>query len=528
VYKTDSGLYVVGDQEPRILHLPGSALPELGSAGEAVEELCHDAGLDLDPWQAATIAESCTYREETFYNVVQQSIQHKWAAYEVGLMVSRQNGKGSILEARELAGLFLFGEKLIIHSAHQFDTSRKHFERIIGLIENSKFMMRQVAKVARSHGSEGIILKNGQELSFRTRTASGGRGFSCDCLVLDEAMILDSSMIRSLGPTLGARANAQIWYTGSAGTQTSTQFGLIRQRGIADDPDDNRLLYLEWSAELCDMFCVPGCTEHDDPYSVYTWAKANPSLNIVRPNGTVGLQMDALITNQRWKLADFASEHLGVGDWPTTGDGWRVIPKNKWEHQGVESSVLDTTRPLAMGIDVSPDESTSSIGAAGYSLDKTPTGQDIYHVELARSEDTFDHRPGTQWVVPRAKEIYDRIRISVIIIDPTTPAGVFVQPLRDLGCNVVTPNSREYAQSCVDFRRGIAPKPGDEPNIVNFNQEPLNDAAAAADKRKLTDLWAFANDNSTADISPIVAVDLALWGLKNHAHPVEDPWVMWD
>lgn len=531
MYQTASGLLVMGDQEPRILKLPGSAVEELGSAGEAVQELCHDAGLDLDPWQSATIAESCTFRNETYYNVTHQAIEHKWACYEVGLMVSRQNGKGSILEARELAGLFLFGERLIIHSAHQFDTSRKHFERIIGLIENSKFMMRQVAKVARSHGSEGIILKNGQELSFRTRTASGGRGFSCDCLVLDEAMILDSSMIRSLGPTLGARANAQIWYTGSAGTQTSTQFGLIRQRGMSDDPTDDRLFYAEWSAELCDMFCVgmaKGCKEHDDPYAVETWAKANPSLNIVRPNGTVGLQMDALIANQRWKLADFASEHLGVGDWPSVGDGWRVIPRNFWEHQGIESSVIKDGSPLALGIDVSPDETTSSIGMAGYSADTTATGADIYHVELARNEEAYDHRPGTQWVVPRAKEIYDRNRVSVIIIDPTTPAGVFIQPLRDLGCNVVTPNSREYAQSCVDFRRGIAPKPGDEPNIVHVNQEPLNDAAAAADKRKLTDLWAFSKDNSTADISPLVSVDLALWGLKNHAHVAEDPWVMWD
>jgi hypothetical protein len=36
-----------------------------------------------------------------------------WAAFTVGLMVSRQNGKGSILEARELAGLFLLGERFL-------------------------------------------------------------------------------------------------------------------------------------------------------------------------------------------------------------------------------------------------------------------------------------------------------------------------------------------------------------------------------------------------------------------------------
>jgi hypothetical protein len=51
----------------------------------------------------------------------------KWAAFEVGLNVARQNGKGSILEARELAGLFLLGERLIIHSAHEFATSLEAF-----------------------------------------------------------------------------------------------------------------------------------------------------------------------------------------------------------------------------------------------------------------------------------------------------------------------------------------------------------------------------------------------------------------
>jgi hypothetical protein len=49
----------------------------------------------------------------------------------------RQNGKDAILEARELAGLFLLGERLLIHSAHQFDTSLEHFRRLLFLIENT-------------------------------------------------------------------------------------------------------------------------------------------------------------------------------------------------------------------------------------------------------------------------------------------------------------------------------------------------------------------------------------------------------
>src|SRR5690606_42159086 len=48
----------------------------------------------------------------------------RWCAFEVAVVVPRQNGKNVIIEARELAGLFLWGEKVIIHSAHQVKTAR--------------------------------------------------------------------------------------------------------------------------------------------------------------------------------------------------------------------------------------------------------------------------------------------------------------------------------------------------------------------------------------------------------------------
>lgn len=524
MYQTDSGLLVVGEQVPRILYTPPAAVPELGSAGERVEELAAEAGLVLDPWQAAFIAEACTYRKETYRTKYSRTLKHKWAAYQVGLMVSRQNGKGSILEARELAGLFLFEERLIIHSAHQFDTSKEAFIRIVGLIENTPSLRKQVKAITRSHGEEGIELMTGQRLRFRTRTGSGGRGFTADCIIFDEAMILGSGMVKSLLPTLGTLPNAQVWYTGSAGGPESEQFGRVRQMGL--EGIDPRLLYAEWSAEICDIFCPPNCTDHDDPWAVETWAKANPSLNIIRIDGSTGLNQEVIEGNQSMGLVDFSAEHLGVGDWPSIGEGWRVIRKPNWEAQARESSIIDVDRPIAMGIDVSPDSSTSSIGLAGYSMDKLEDDGDIFHIELARSEDSYDHRHGTQWVVDRAWQIYERAGISCIIIDPTTPAGVFIEPLLALGANVIKINSREYGQSCIDFKNGVAPiAKEDTANVVHVDQPPLNSAVGVANVRKLTDLWAFSKDKSTADISPLVAVDLALWGLKNHGDPVVDPWM---
>ena len=57
----------------------------------------------------------------------------KWSAPTVGLVVGRQNGKNSVLEARELVGLFLLGEKVIVHSALEQATSSEHFRRLLEL-----------------------------------------------------------------------------------------------------------------------------------------------------------------------------------------------------------------------------------------------------------------------------------------------------------------------------------------------------------------------------------------------------------
>ena len=81
---------IVGSQTPRILFRP----PSLSSAGQEAVDLAASAGLFLDPWQQLALDVGLAERDDG-----------KWAAFEVGLIVARQNGKNSVLEARELAGL---------------------------------------------------------------------------------------------------------------------------------------------------------------------------------------------------------------------------------------------------------------------------------------------------------------------------------------------------------------------------------------------------------------------------------------
>jgi hypothetical protein len=88
--ETPSGL--LGRQRPRIELLPSV---DVTSTGEMALEVCERAGLFLDPWQRFVLTHSLGEREDG-----------KWAAFEVGEVIPRQNGKGSTLEGRELTGLF--------------------------------------------------------------------------------------------------------------------------------------------------------------------------------------------------------------------------------------------------------------------------------------------------------------------------------------------------------------------------------------------------------------------------------------
>lgn len=287
-----------GDQKPRICTLPD--YDDAGSGDRAVQ-LAVLAGLDLDPWQRFVLEAGLRRRGS------------KWAAFEVGLIVARQNGKGTCLEALELAALFLFPDvRLILHSAHQFKTAAEAFLRIRTLIEDRPQFAKKVARVRSAAGAEAIELKNGKRLRFVARSSGSGRGFTSDLVVLDEAYELGADQMAALLPTLSARPDPQVWYTSTAGTQDSDQLGRVRSRGLAGAKS---LAFLEWSAD-----------DNDDPTDPRVWAKANPGMGIRISADHIEREQAALPPDE------FARERLSIGDYPLDGAGtWSVISKDAWD-----------------------------------------------------------------------------------------------------------------------------------------------------------------------------------------------------
>lgn len=459
-------------------------------------------------------------RDAVYFNPLTGREENKWAATEYGLVVARQNGKGSILEARELAGLFLFGERTIIHSAHLFDTSRKHFQRMKILIESNPDCEKEVLRISRSHGDEGIFLRSGQELLFKARSKGGTRGFSGDLVVLDEAMLrLGAEEVDAIFPTISARPNGQILSFGSAGTQESEHFGRARNRALKvldGGPAESRFGWAEWSAVLHNPYCEPDCDLHDDANDPKTWAKTNPATGF-----RIDLEQIRETEHKAMSPAGFAKERLSVGDWPVEGGGWRVMPRDSWKKQENTSSSL--AGKFALALSTAPDSKWSCITASGVNKDGET------HVEITgTSELGFDYRPGVQWAVQRLKRLWDEYKPAFVVIDPSSPAGSLISELEAYGIAVKTVTSREYGQACGDFLNGIAPKPSDKAHIQHVNQAPLNTSAASAEKLVRGDLWIWFNKDLSSDITPITSATLAVWGHKTHLHQkTAELWFSW-
>lgn len=472
-----------GAQLPRICSIP----PSVSSAGPEAIELCEMAGLFLDPWQQYVLTNSLGERPDG-----------KWAAFEVGLVVSRQNGKGSLLEARELAGLFLLGERLIVHSAHEFATSLEAFTRLTALIEDTPELRNRVKRISHAHGEEGIELKSGQRVRFRTRTKRGGRGFTADCIILDEAMKIPESAHGALLPTLSARPNPQLWYTGSAVDQEYEEHGVvlarIRERGLAGG--DLSLAYFEWSAETAFEKLGP-----DEAKKTDLWAQANPAL---------GRRISVEHVSNEYASTrggrTFVVERLGVGDWPsTTARASQIISAAAWA--GCIDTESKPQDPVCFAFDVTPDRSAGSIGIGGYRADGKP------HIEL------LEHKPGTKWIIERLAELLKRWGRTSVLCDAAGPAGSLLAAAEAAGIGVVTVTAKEHAQACGLFHDAIV----DSGTLRHLDDPVLTEAVLGASIRPLGDAWAWSRKSSSLDISPLVACTLALWGAQSVGTPT-----VWD
>lgn len=432
------------------------------SLGGPVVELVAACGLKLDDWQSWVLEQA-----------LRVDRRDRWSAFEVGLIVPRQNGKNAIVEALELAGLVLwprmFGRPWVAsHSAHKFSTASEHFLRMQQLIEANGDVRKLVKTVHTANGKESITMHDGSRLKFIARTRGASRGATDDLIVFDESFDLSAAAVGAMLPSLSARPNPQVWYTSSAPHHDSTILHRLRDRAVQAVP--GKLAHFEWCND-------PNVEPHDRD----AWARANPALGIRISEEFIEGEQAAMPADE------FARERLGVAQ--TADDFHSVLPFSAWAACEDPRSGVDA--PAAIALDVSPERSWATFAIAAARHD------DRVHVEA------IDRREGTAWIVPRAVELSSRYGLP-IVVDPRSPAGGTIAELLAAGVQVVEVSGQELTQACAAFQDAVL-----NGRIAHIGQVPLTAAVAGAAARHVGEAWAWSRVSSQVDISPLVAVTLA-------------------
>ena len=480
-----------GSRTPQFKHVPRYR----ASSGREAVALAANAGLVLDGWQQDYLKDSLA-----------EDSDGQWKCFECGLIVSRQNGKGSVLEARVLAGMLLFGERLILWSAHETKTAFEAFLRCEELFTSDPELRKMVKSVHRANGKEGIELHNGSRLRFVARSSGSGRGFSADLVILDEAYALTAEQMAALIPTLSSRENPQIWYTSSPPLDGLTGDHLFNLRKRAKTGEDDSLLWYDFGLQDMDLEDLDEMSDADrvallsDPD---TWLKTNPAS---------GIRISETFTRKEYNTLpwrDFARERCGI--WPRqVTEGAGVIDMDDWRRKRV------TERPgggLVLALDINPARTMAALWAINAEAEGPIT---LSCVEYA---------PGTDWIIPRLVRLRETRAPVSIAMDVKGPAGSLVLDMEDVGFHppkdkdrprrgdLYIPNAQEVAAAYgmfVDlFRQGL---------ILHSGDEPLDRALATAETRNLVGGTAWDRGKGGSDISPLVAATIGVAAMVARRH----------
>lgn len=443
------------------------------------------AGVTLDRWQEIILEAAMGERSDA-----------TWAAKRVGVTVARQNGKSQLLVSRALAGALLFGEKKIVVSAHQQDTARESFAKLMEIVEaEANGWLRERIRpngIIQALNREMVKFKNGATIQFKARTGSGSKGFSSDCLMLDEAQILSQRAWVSINSTMSAMPNPQVWLLGTApqDEDDSGVFEAVRESAIKGK--SNTTAWCEWGADPDDPSY--------DPSSEYTRWTANPAWNTRINHEVVDGEYETYPPER------FGQDRLGL--WPTDRGGRRFISASDWAATATSTPPPDGIR--CIGVAYSQDGSRVAVAGAV----KHPAG---FHVELIAT-----HSGSTeQGVAELAEWIFSRraTLAEVHVCGPDAPVLVNALTERRMPARQVHQSTTgEYFAACamlVDSVREAVLTPGSFTHPQAGPGDALDDSIGVCDqKRRPGGAWGWEATTEDGDATPTEAISVALRAAK--------------
>lgn len=447
----------LGAQTPRVLVLPQGAVSSSGAEAAEFGEL---AGLVLDPWQRSVVDVGLGERAD-----------RTWAAKTVDLFASRQNGKNLVVEVRELFGAVILGER-ITHTAHLFTTAMKSYKRLVKMTKAHPDIDAEVVKILGSPASGySLEFKSGGVVEYIARSSGGGRGFTADVLVFDEAQDLSDDALGALLPTLSAtsvQGDPQIWYLGSAPDLTSVVWQRRRAKGRAGGSPTSA--YFEFSADPA--------SDLDDRDA---WAQANPGLNI-------HISEEYIQSVERSGMSDeeFARERLSIS--PELVDENDLLLEH-WPH--VNHPTVAPGKVAWFGLDCTPERSHGSIAVVDYH-------RNLELIEAGR---------GVDWLAARAKQLVEAHEGAGVVVDGRGPAAAIGVELQQAGVPVQFLDTKDVGRGSTAFFDSVVSH-----RLQVRSDRRLDAAVKAAVRRSDGESWRFTR-RTKEDISPLMAVVLAHWAV---------------
>lgn len=474
-----------GSQRPRLESRPDS----VGSFGDRVVAFAAAAGVQLDDWQ-----------EYVLWALFDVTADSRWAADEFGLLVARQNGKGEILVAYDLAHLFLFPRpdgrrKTVLHTAHEMKTSTDAFQRLSAVIQASDDLMSMVHNVYSANGQEGIVLKPrpgqiiGDRIRFIARSRNSGRGFSADTMVYDEAQELSGKARQALKYTQSAVPNQQEVYVGTVPDELndSEVFEGVRDRGRAGSRP--RTAWMEWTPEGSEDPERAPLISSTDPNA---WVASNPTLGNRIGVDTVQSEIETATDPEEPRR-----ERLSI--WPGRREEAEQqlseLDMERWTLGEKPDGKLDPAAAV-IAIAVGRGGAFATVAAA------SRLGERIF-VEHKKTE-RF-----TLWLSGYVKKLKAELGNATVVIDDKN-ASAIVTDLDKAGIKYLRMNLNEVAGAHTMFVEHV-----NTGLVVHRGQKEVTASLKFATTRKVGNAGVtWDQSDPTKPISQAQAVTWALWGLK--------------
>lgn len=415
---------------------------------------------------------------------------------EVDLEVPRQSGKTTLILALAVHRARAWVQRQnISYAAQTRNDSRKKWEDDhVAALDASPFGKRKPKpyRVRLTNGNEAILWKNGSRHGISASGETSGHGSTIDLGFVDEAFAQkDNRLEQAFKPAMITRPDPQLWVVSTAGRTAGTSpylWGKVEAGRVRCEANDHPgVAYFEWSA-ADDM-------DRADPA---TWWATMPALGHTVTEAAVAADFASM------DPAEFDRAYLNRWN-PNATDS--VLPGDRWAALGTSTGMHD---PPTFAIDVSPDQSSAAIAAAGAGISGRPTAGEI-----------VEHNAGTSWLVPRLQQLKDKGTLSnrrPVLLDAAGPAASLIPALDAAGIAYVAVSTQDHGRACGALLDAVLAD-----QVEHANQPMLDVAVAGASRRTIADRWLWSRRSSSIDISPLVAFTLAHWGHVQAVAVVPEP-----